>query len=247
MAYVTFSNITCLLGYPSPFILIQFGWLLSWAYLRFFKPGEGGIRGDRSETFSFVSWFPPFLHTPVTFISNFLYGIFIKLGVVQPWHYSALGDVELGVGAGLPGMAVGVGGAGAGSGGASGGSGGGQGGHAGGQATTARQEAERRRAMALKALDQRVKAGAAAAAAAGSSPASSNSAAARAAGAGTGAPPRTPTAEAAAPPHQEAVSEKPNANGTPTVPKVVVSDLTPADNDHSEAESSGDIGVTPTR
>lgn len=61
MLYVTFSNIVCLLGYASPFILIQFGWLISWVYLRFFKAGEGpdGIRGDRSEAFAFVNWFPP--------------------------------------------------------------------------------------------------------------------------------------------------------------------------------------------
>lgn len=140
MAYVTFSNVVCLIGYPSPFILIQFGWLSSWAYLRFFKMNDNGIRGDRSETFSLVSWFPPFMHKPVTFVSNTLYSIFLRLGVVQPWQYSAMGDVELGVGSGLPSMSVGIGQQGAGGGGT-------------------RAEAERRRAMALKALDQRVKAG----------------------------------------------------------------------------------------
>lgn len=243
MAYVTVSNVACLLGYPSPFILIQFGWLLSWAYLRFFKPGEGGIRGDRSETFSFVSWFPPFLHTPVTFISNFLYGIFVKLGVVQPWHYSALGDVELGVGTGLapPGMS----GAGMGS------SGSGSGGAGGQQATTARQEAERRRAMALKALDQRVKAGAAAAAAGGSAQGSGNT---RTSSTGPGAPSRT-SAPAPAPttPAAEISNEKTtNANGAPVVPKVVVSDLTPANNDKDsgvdgEIDAGGDIGIAPSR
>ena len=56
MLYVTLSNVMCLIGYQSPFILIQFGWLVSWAYLRFIKDG-----GDRSETFSFAGWFPPFL------------------------------------------------------------------------------------------------------------------------------------------------------------------------------------------
>lgn len=140
MAYVTFSNIICVLGYPSPFILIQFGWLFSWAYLRFFKMNDNGIRGDRSETFSLVSWFPPFMHKPVTFVSNTLYGVFLKLGVVQPWQYSAMGDVELGVGSGLPSMSVGISPQTPGAG-------------------STRAEAERRRAMALKALDQRVKAG----------------------------------------------------------------------------------------
>ena len=62
MLYVTFSNVMVLLGYQSPFILIQFGWLVSWFYLRFVKQNDGvDFRGDRSETFSFASWFPPFL------------------------------------------------------------------------------------------------------------------------------------------------------------------------------------------
>ena len=62
MLYVTFSNIMVLLGYQSPFILIQFGWLVSWFYLRFLKQNEGtDFRGDRSETFAFSIWFPPFV------------------------------------------------------------------------------------------------------------------------------------------------------------------------------------------
>lgn len=85
MLYVTVSNVACVLGYQSPYILvrlsdsticpaltdapmslglppqIQFGWLVSWFYLRFIKYNEGGdFRGDRSETFSFANWFPPF-------------------------------------------------------------------------------------------------------------------------------------------------------------------------------------------
>ena len=67
MLYVTFSNIMCILGYQSPYILIQFGWLVSWVYLRFYKRtggdviGGGETWGDRSETFAFVHWFPPLL------------------------------------------------------------------------------------------------------------------------------------------------------------------------------------------
>jgi membrane associated rhomboid family serine protease len=151
MAYVTFSNVACIVGYTSPFILIQFGWLSSWAYLRFFKLNDSGVRGDRSETFSLVSWFPPFMHKPVTFVSNTLYGIFLRLGVVQPWQYSAMGDVELGIGSGLPSMSVGV----------NPHANGGVGGSVSGDRGVNRAEAERRRTMALKALDQRVKTGSA--------------------------------------------------------------------------------------
>ena len=69
MLYVTVSNVACIIGYQSPYILIQFGWLVSWFYLRFIKLNEGGeFRGDRSETFAFAAWFPPFLqYAPLLF------------------------------------------------------------------------------------------------------------------------------------------------------------------------------------
>ncbi|KAK0555316.1 hypothetical protein OC846_001744 [Tilletia horrida] len=125
MLYVGFSNVMCLLGYTSPFILIQLGWLVAWAYLRFFKIGESGIRGDRSETFSF---------TPVVSrISSFLHGIFVRLRVIKPWTYQP-GDLEVGLGG--PASANSY--------------------ASPQQSSASRAEAERRRAMALKALDQRM-------------------------------------------------------------------------------------------
>lgn len=64
MLYVTVSNVACIIGYQSPYILIQFGWIVSWFYLRFIKFSEGGeFRGDRSETFAFANWFPPFIQS----------------------------------------------------------------------------------------------------------------------------------------------------------------------------------------
>ena len=130
MLYVTVSNVMCLIGYTSPWILIQFGWLISWAYLRFFKINESGLKGDRSEAFAFVNWFPPFAHKPVQFISTTLFNIFVKIKVVQPWTGGDYADLES---ASLNGQAP--------------------------QHGSARAEAERRRAMALKALDQRLSSG----------------------------------------------------------------------------------------
>ncbi|KAG8716939.1 hypothetical protein FRC08_008512 [Ceratobasidium sp. 394] len=135
MAYVTFSNIMCILGYQAPFILIQFGWLVSWTWLRFYKRtvlegSLGGVttHGDRSETFAFVNWFPPFAHKPVSILSNFVYNNAVRFKLVHPSGSSGPegNDLEMGSGgyAPLPGGA--------------------------------RAEAERRRAMALKALDQRM-------------------------------------------------------------------------------------------
>lgn len=156
MLYVTVSNVACLIGFQSPYILIQFGWLVSWAYLRFFKYNEGvEWRGDRSETFAFASWFPPFaqcvsslLGCPVPTehralnehnvnrrivvpLTNFVFDLLVKFRVLPAWNST---DMEAGMGLlgtsstnhTVPGGA--------------------------------RAEAERRRAMALKALDQRMSA-----------------------------------------------------------------------------------------
>ena len=66
MAYVTFSTVMCIIGFQCPYIVIQFGWFVSYIWLRFYKKNNetlsgGPAYGDRSETFAFVSWFPPFI------------------------------------------------------------------------------------------------------------------------------------------------------------------------------------------
>jgi len=131
MLYVNFSMIMCLIGYQSPYLLIQLGWLTSWVYLRFYKRTGGDVLGgtetwgDRSETFAFVHWFPPILHTPVSLLSNVVYKICTRLGVVKAYGADNYDPLPTnGNFSSLPGGA--------------------------------RAEAERRRAMALKALDQRV-------------------------------------------------------------------------------------------
>jgi hypothetical protein len=65
MAYNTFSVIMSIIGYQSPYLLIQFGWLASYVWLRFYRKNSGDslgsstVYGDRSETFAFIMWFPP--------------------------------------------------------------------------------------------------------------------------------------------------------------------------------------------
>lgn len=216
--------------------MLQFGWIVSWAYLRFFKINEGGVRGDRSETFSLVSWFPPFMHRPVTFISNTLYGVFVKVGVIEPWSYSALGDVELGVGSGLPSMNVGI-------------SGMTPGGSATGGGT--RAEAERRRAMALKALDQRVKAGTQGAHASTNVNGQSSMTGSKSNGTitsptSTVIQPPPPTAATLSPKHQSSASKDSipphsSTNGkVGTLPALVVQQSTPSEGE----ETSGDLGAS---
>ncbi|KAG1757156.1 eukaryotic integral membrane protein-domain-containing protein [Suillus lakei] len=127
MAYLTFSTIMTFLGFQSPYILIQFGWFVSWIYLRFYKRNVGDslggavTYGDRSETFALTSWFPPFLHTPLSMLGNTVYKLATRLHLVPT---SVPHDIESGGYSQVPGGA--------------------------------RAEAERRRALALKALDQRL-------------------------------------------------------------------------------------------
>ncbi|KAI0719965.1 eukaryotic integral membrane protein [Cerioporus squamosus] len=126
MAYLTFSTVMCIIGFQCPWIVIQFGWLVSYIWLRFYKKNSGEVLsggpayGDRSETFAFVNWFPPFIHGPITILSNTAYTVANKFHLIP----SGGVDIEAGGYSQLPGGA--------------------------------RAEAERRRAMALKALDQRV-------------------------------------------------------------------------------------------
>ncbi|KAL0951536.1 hypothetical protein HGRIS_008220 [Hohenbuehelia grisea] len=125
MGYLTISTVMTILGFQCPWIIIQFGWFTSWIYLRFYKknPGDtlgGETYGDRSETFSLVSWFPPFAHYPIGLLGTGVYSVANRLHLIPTVH----GDVESGIYAQVPG--------------------------------SARAEAERRRAMALKALDQRM-------------------------------------------------------------------------------------------
>ncbi|SGY79145.1 BQ5605_C008g05054 [Microbotryum silenes-dioicae] len=103
MLYVTVSNVACLIGYQSPYILIQFGWIVSWFYLRFIKLADptSDFRGDRSETFAFSSWFPPFIQPYVAKVAGIAFELAVKVGVLKAWT-----DVEMGGYAAVPAMAL---------------------------------------------------------------------------------------------------------------------------------------------
>ncbi|CAM0138164.1 unnamed protein product [Umbelopsis sp. WA50703] len=109
--------------------LVNLGWVVAWAYIRFFK-WQDGIQGDRSETFALYTFFPDFLHSPIKAISNIVWGIFVALKLCKPdppsWSYDLEGQPS--TSRSTPGPLPG----------------------------SARAEAERRRALALKALDMRL-------------------------------------------------------------------------------------------
>ncbi|WWC88860.1 uncharacterized protein L201_003775 [Kwoniella dendrophila CBS 6074] len=124
--HLLISNITVIVFGPSPTILIQFGFIIAWGYLRFFKLSENGdFRGDRSETFAFQYWFPPPIRPYIAMLGNQVFKIAVRLKLVQPWDEPVTGNSYS--------LLPGPGGA--------------------------RAEAERRRALALKALDARLASG----------------------------------------------------------------------------------------
>ncbi|RAL09638.1 rhomboid family protein [Aspergillus homomorphus CBS 101889] len=138
-------------------ILAWLGLVTSWTYLRFFKrqpdltgtSTDGlGIKGDASETFAFACLFPDLLQPPIAFFSDQVYALLVALKICTPFS-----DEDIASGnqqvlargeAGLPSLLST---------------------QRGGRAMAKREEAERRRALALKALDQRLQAAAAARAA----------------------------------------------------------------------------------
>ncbi|KAK0651224.1 eukaryotic integral membrane protein-domain-containing protein [Cercophora newfieldiana] len=130
---VTFLCLTPILTSAS-FLLAIFGFLTSWTYLRFYKPvfpdldtsQPSSLRGDASETFAFAEFFPGPVRPFVAGISNQIFDALVAVRICTPFSAA---DHHTARGDGF-----------------------GQRGAPG----SARAEAERRRALALKALDQRL-------------------------------------------------------------------------------------------
>ncbi|KAL2891299.1 Protein pdh1 [Ceratocystis lukuohia] len=126
------------------FFLAVHGFVVSWTYLRFYKTvfpdlesaSSSVQRGDASETFAFAEFFPGPLKPLLRALSEVIFGILVALRICTPFSAA---DVSAASSRNQSSMARG--------------------------ASGARAEAERRRAIALRALDQRLQAATAAAAA----------------------------------------------------------------------------------
>ncbi|KAI9301537.1 eukaryotic integral membrane protein-domain-containing protein [Cunninghamella echinulata] len=128
----TFISIVCLIFFKAIVLynLVNIGWVVGWVYIRFFRV-QDGIQGDRSEAFALVTFFPEFLHPIIRFISNIVFNIFVKLRIIPSTnHRSNTYDLEGQLGRNNNSGSSLPG--------------------------SARAEAERRRALALKALDMRL-------------------------------------------------------------------------------------------
>jgi hypothetical protein len=143
------------LGTETAMFLAYFGFLTAWVYLRFFRvspslvsaaTGDGSVtKGDASDTFAFAHFFPEPIYTPLAAVTDGLYNSFVALGVCSPFSEQ---DIDAGneqasarAEGGLPSIMNPS--------------------SRGGRGGATRAEAERRRALALKALDQRLHAAAA--------------------------------------------------------------------------------------
>jgi hypothetical protein len=116
------------------FFLATFGFLISWTYLRFYKTAfpdldtsqPTRLRGDASETFAFSEFFPEPLRPAVAAFSNVVYNILVTAHVCTPFSAA---DVSASRGESFVQRSA---------------------------PGSTRAETERRRALALKALDQRL-------------------------------------------------------------------------------------------
>jgi hypothetical protein len=148
LAVNTLSGI--LLGTDTAFILAWYGLITTWTYLRFYKHqpdisglsgDSAGIRGDASETFAFATFFPNMVQPPIAVASNQVFGLLCQLKICTPFSEEevATGNEQAAARgeAGLPSFNRQSTGA---------------------RGMSKREEAERRRALALKALDERLNA-----------------------------------------------------------------------------------------
>ncbi|KAK6433064.1 hypothetical protein LTR95_010761 [Oleoguttula sp. CCFEE 5521] len=139
-----------LLGTDTAFWLSLFGFYTGWLYLRFFRLADIGtagsatsaegatMRGDPSETFALVSFFPEIVHPFLAPVCDGVYGLLVQLKLIRPFPdfdvESASANAAARSAGGLPEASD----------------------FAGDGART--MEAERRRALALRALDERLNA-----------------------------------------------------------------------------------------
>ncbi|PSN61311.1 cytochrome C oxidase subunit I [Corynespora cassiicola Philippines] len=138
------------LGTETAMFLAWFGFMTAWVYLRFYRvspsmssaaTGDGSvIKGDASDTFAFAHFFPERMQAPIGSMADQVYNTLVSVGVCTPFSAE---DIDAGneqasarAEGGLPSIM--------------------NPNSRGGKGGATRAEAERRRALALKALDQRL-------------------------------------------------------------------------------------------
>lgn len=156
-------------GTHGAFNLGWLGFLVGWTYLRFYKrqpdltgtsTGDAGIKGDASETFAFACFFPDAVQPAISFLAERVFAALVAIKVCTPFSAEAIASgneqaIARGQ-TGLPNLLNNPN-------------------RGGFRVSGKREEAERRRALALKALDQRLQAASASRAQQSTSPAAQTS------------------------------------------------------------------------
>lgn len=62
-------------------LLAVVGFVCGWTYLRFFQPRGNGLIGDLSSQFAFAELFPHFMRHPVAIFSSAVYSGFVRMGL----------------------------------------------------------------------------------------------------------------------------------------------------------------------
>lgn len=139
------------IGTDTAAVLAWLGLLSSWTYLRFYKRQPDltgtstnglGIKGDASETFAFACLFPDVMQPPIAFVADQIYALLVAVKLLTPFSEDEIASGNQQVlargEAGLPMLLSNQ--------------------HGGARGSGKREEAERRRALAMKAVDQRLQA-----------------------------------------------------------------------------------------
>jgi len=148
LLYIGLVTLLCLTPMltAASFLLAVYGFLVSWTYLRFYKVAfpdldisqPNSLRGDASETFAIAEFFPGPIRPLVAAVSDQVFNVLVAMRLCVPFSAA---DISAARGDHHHTFS-----------------------HRGGPGS-ARAEAERRRALALRALDQRLHAATATAAA----------------------------------------------------------------------------------
>ncbi|RMZ77009.1 hypothetical protein DV738_g4574, partial [Chaetothyriales sp. CBS 135597] len=137
-------------GTTTALVLSWLGLITTWVYLRFYKrqpdlsstsTDSGGIKGDASETFAFATFFPEAIQPPIASVCDKIFDVLCTLRLCTPFSDEAVAvsneQAAHREDGGLPEFVKQS---------------------RGGKGISKREEAERRRALALRALDQRLNA-----------------------------------------------------------------------------------------